>query len=292
MSEFKKLIKVKNKERIDKYVAANSDFSRSDIKKLIESHAVFVDGISVRKANFTVYEGNEILVTDIIEKEINAIPENIPVDVVYEDEDILVINKPSGMVVHPAPGHHSGTLVNALLYRFKKLSNINGTTRPGIVHRIDKDTSGLLVVAKNNQSHIFLSNELKDHKINREYLAWVEGRVPNKITHINLPIGRDNKNRQKMAVTKINSKNAVTHVFVKKVLEKRTLVKCNLETGRTHQIRVHMAYLKHPLIGDPIYGKKIDDFGQRLHAYKLEFTHPKTKKKLEFKVDPPKKFNE
>ncbi len=171
MSEIKKVIKVELKERIDKYVALNSDFSRSDIKKLIESHTVFVDGISVRKPNFRVHPGNEILITSVVEKEINAIPENIPLDIVYEDEDIIVVNKISGMVVHPAPGHHSGTLVNALLYRFKNLSNVNGSIRPGIVHRIDKDTSGLLVVAKNNESHVFLSQKIKEHKVKREYLA-------------------------------------------------------------------------------------------------------------------------
>lgn len=171
MAEFKKVLKVEDKDRIDRYISANSDFSRTDIKKLIEGHAVYVDGIAVRKANFTVNPGQEIVVTDVIQKEINAIPEDIPVDVIYEDDDIIIINKASGMVVHPAPGHHSGTLVNALLHRFKDLSDINGSIRPGIVHRIDKDTSGLLVVAKNNDAHRFLASELKNHDIERTYLA-------------------------------------------------------------------------------------------------------------------------
>lgn len=277
-------------ERIDKYIADNSDISRSDIKKLIEKNTVFVDGIKVRKPNFIVREKNEILITEFLGKEIKANPEKIDIDVVYEDDDIVVINKKSGMVVHPAPGHPGGTLVNALLYRFKNLSNVNGNVRPGIVHRIDKDTSGLLVVAKNNDAHNILAQELKDHKIKRTYYALVEGRMENEIYHLKLPIGRDPKHRQRMCVTKLNSKDAITHVFTEKVFKNTSLVRCELETGRTHQIRVHMKYIKHPVIGDPLYGKKIDDFGQRLHAAKLELVHPKTKKILTFEVPLPKKF--
>ena len=291
MSDFQRKIKVDARDRIDRFISLNSEFSRTDIKKLIENHAVFVNGISVRKPNFTVNENDDILITDIIQKKINAISENIEINVIYEDEDIIVVNKKSGMVVHPAPGHHSGTLVNALLYKFKDLSDINGSIRPGIVHRIDKDTSGLLVVAKNNDAHRFLAEQLKEHKVERTYLAWVEGRILNKITHLKLPIGRDSKNRQKMAVQKYNSKKAITHVYVEKILEKKTLVKCELETGRTHQIRVHLSYIKHPIVGDPVYGKKIDNFGQRLHAYKLKLIHPRTKKEMEFSVNPPKEFN-
>lgn len=290
MADFKKLIIVEERDRIDRYIANNSDFSRTDIKKLIEAHAVFVDGISIRKPNFKVNEGNEILITDIIQKEIRAIPEDIPIDVVYEDKDIIVVNKKSGMVVHPAPGHHTGTLVNALLHRFKNLSDLNGSIRPGIVHRIDKDTSGLLVVAKNNDAHRFLASEIKNHDVERTYLAWVKGRIETKITHLNLPIGRDPIHRQKMAVQKQNSKNAITHVFTEKIFEKKTLVRCELETGRTHQIRVHLAYIGHPIIGDPIYGQAIDDFGQRLHAHKLKLIHPTTKKEMEFVIQPPENF--
>lgn len=292
MSKFKKILKVKYKDRIDKYIADNSEFSRTDAKKLIEGHAIFVDAISVRKPKFIVEVGSEILITDVIRREMNASPEDIKLDVIYEDNDIAIINKPSGMVVHPAPGHHSGTLVNALLHRFKGLSDINGDIRPGIVHRIDKDTSGLLVVAKNNDAHKFLAQEIKDHKVERTYLAWVVGRLENKITHIKLPIGRDSKHRQRMSVQSNNSKEAVTHVFSEKILNDRTLVRCELETGRTHQIRVHLAYIKHPIVGDPLYGNKKDgEFGQHLHAYKLKLTHPRTKEIMEFKVEPPKEFD-
>lgn len=289
--DFKLKITVEYKDRIDKYLAEHSDFSRTDIKRLIEGHAIIVGDTSVRKANFTVQPGNVVYVTDIIQKEITALPEEIPLNIIYEDDDIIVINKNSGMVVHPAPGHHSGTLVNALLHHFKDLSDIGGQIRPGLVHRIDKDTSGLLVVAKNNEAHQFLSDELKEHLIKRTYYAWVEGRVAQQVLHIELPIGRDEKDRQKMAVTKNNSKMAITHVYVQKVLENKTLVKCELETGRTHQIRVHLAYIKHPIVGDPVYGHYLDEFGQRLHAAKLELVHPKTKKVMVFEAPLPEKFS-
>ena len=291
MKNVKTIIKVAGEGRIDKYIAENSDFSRSDIKKLIEGGAIFCNDIAVRKANFKVRDGAKVLITAIIQKEIHAKPESIEIDIIYEDEDIIIINKKSGMVVHPAPGHPGGTLVNALLHHFKNLSDINGDIRPGIVHRIDKDTSGLLVVAKNNDAHRFLASEIKEHKVERIYLAWTEGRIENKVIHLNLPIGRDTKHRQRMAVQHNHSKEAKTHVYVEKVLENKTLVKCELETGRTHQIRVHLAYIKHAIIGDPIYGKKIDDFGQRLHAYKLKLVHPTTKKIMEFKAPVPKEFD-
>ena len=291
MSNFKLFLEVKTeKDRVDKFIAENSEFSRSDIKKLIEMHAVFVDGIAVRKPNFTVREGQEVLVTDVIQKEIKADPENIPLDIIFEDDDLIVINKPTGMVVHPAPGHHSGTLVNALLYHFKDLSDINGKVRPGIVHRIDKDTSGLLVVAKNNETHRKLAEELQEHEIKRTYLAWVEGRMENDITHINVPIGRDTKHRQRMAVTTENSKHAVTHVYVEKIYDKVSLVRCELETGRTHQIRVHLAYIKHPVLNDHLYGKGKDNFGQYLHAFKLEFRHPRNGKLMIFQAPIPEAF--
>ena len=281
---------VKYEERIDKYLGDNSNFSRSDIKKLIAGHAVFSNNIEVRKANFKVREGDILKVTDVIKKEINALPEDIKIDVVYEDEHIIVINKASGMVVHPAPGHPGGTLVNALLFRFKDLSDINGPIRPGIVHRIDKDTSGLLVVAKTNEAHQKLAEDLKDHKIERTYYALVKGRLEDKITHIDLPIGRDPKHRQRMCVIRENSKEAVTHVYVEKINEESTLVRCELETGRTHQIRVHLAYIKHPIIGDPLYGTKIDDFNQRLHAARLKLNHPITEKEMVFESKIPKEI--
>ncbi|MCK5867148.1 MAG: RluA family pseudouridine synthase [Mycoplasmataceae bacterium] len=291
MENIKTTIEVTGEGRIDKYIADNSDFSRTDIKRLIEGGAVFCNDIAVRKANFKVREGAKVLITSIIQKEINAKPEDIPINVIYEDDDIIIINKKSGMVVHPAPGHPGGTLVNALLHHFKDLSDINGEIRPGIVHRIDKDTSGLLVVAKNNDAHRFLASEIKEHKVERIYLAWTEGRIENKVLHLDLPIGRDPRHRQKMAVQHNHSKLAKTHVFVEKVLENKTLVRCELETGRTHQIRVHLAYIKHAIIGDPIYGKRIDDFGQRLHAYKLKLIHPTTKKEMEFEAPIPEEFN-
>ncbi|WKX02567.1 RluA family pseudouridine synthase [Candidatus Mycoplasma mahonii] len=283
-------LKVESKDRIDKYIASNSEISRSDIKKLIDGHAVFVDGIQVRKTNFTVQEGNEILVTRIIQREIQAIPQDIKIDVIYEDDDIIVVNKASGMVVHPAPGHKDGTLVNALLYRFKDLSDINGVTRPGIVHRIDKDTSGLLVVAKTNDAHKFLSEQLKDHLIKRTYFALIKGRMENKVVHIKVPIGRDPRNRKRMSVTRLNSKDAITHVYAHTNYYDTSLVRCELETGRTHQIRVHLAHIKHAIIGDPLYGAKIDDFGQRLHATKLQLVHPLTKKLMMFECPLPEQL--
>lgn len=284
-----------NETRIDKYISDNSRFSRADVQKFIKAQAVMVDGIIVRKPNFRAKIGSKILITEIKPKELKADPENIPLNIVYEDDDLIVINKPSGMVVHPAPGHYSQTLVNALLYHFKDLSNFYNQVRPGIVHRIDKDTSGLLIVAKNNEAHLKLTDDLKEHKIKRTYLAWVKGQIANDITHINLPIGRDLKNRKKMAVIEKNSKPAITHVFTLKVLNDRSLVRCELETGRTHQIRVHLAHIKHPVLNDPLYGKTNSKdeatFGQYLHAYKLEFNHPRTGKHLVFEVNPPAEFD-
>lgn len=290
--EYKIKIVSNTEDRIDKFIASHSEFSRSDVQKLIKGHAVFVDDAEVRKTNFTVRPGAVVKITEVIQKEINAKPEDIPIDIVYEDKDIAVINKKTGMVVHPAPGHHSGTLVNALLHHFKDLSDINGDIRPGIVHRIDKDTSGLLVVAKNNESHVKLAKELKEHNIRRSYLAWVEGKIENDITHIDLPIGRDEKDRRKMAVTENNSREAITHVHVEKILRDKTLVRCELETGRTHQIRVHLAYIKHPIVGDPVYGKSKSEFGQHLHAYKLEFFHPRTREAMSFTAPIPEGFED
>lgn len=284
-------IHVKYKDRIDKYIANNSDISRNDAQTLIENGAVYVGTNQVRKLSFNVFPDQIIEITETLDKEIHVTPEKMDLDIVYEDDDLLVVNKPSGMVVHPAPGHHSGTLINGLLYRYQKLSTLNGNVRPGIVHRIDKDTSGLLLVAKNDFAHAKLSEELRDHKIQRYYYAWVEGRFENKVIHINLPIGRSHTNRQKMAVQDDDSKEAITHIFVEKVLEHKSLVRCELETGRTHQIRVHLAHIGHPVIGDPVYGHSIDDFGQRLHAFKLVFNHPRTGKQIVCEVKPPKEFD-
>ncbi len=277
-------------DRIDKYIADNSNISRTDIQFLIKEHSVTVNEIEVRKSNFKVKEGDKIHVAKLVQKEVTIEAEDIPVDIIYEDKDLAIVNKPTGMVVHPAPGHASGTLVNGLMYKFKEqLSDINGQARPGIVHRIDKDTSGLLVVAKHNRSHAYLAQLIKDHKIKRTYLALLKGRLTNEITHIDLPIGRDPKNRQKMAVVRTNSKQAKSHFFVETVNENTTLIRCELETGRTHQIRVHAAHIGHPVIGDPLYGTKLDDFGQRLHAYKLEFVHPNGKT-MKFEAPIPQEF--
>ncbi|MBD3898702.1 RluA family pseudouridine synthase [Mycoplasma hominis] len=263
-------------DRIDKYVANNSEISRNDIKELIENGAVFVNSIKINKPKFVVKEGDEILIERLLDKQIKVEPQNIYLDIVYECDDYLIINKPSGLVVHPAPGHHDNTLVNALMYHFKNnLSDVNGLLRMGVVHRIDKDTSGLLLIAKNNKAHNYFASLLKTHEIKRSYYAIVEGKIANEELHIELPIGRDTKNRQKYAVSETNSKPAYTIVNVVKYFKMNnkdfSLVKCNLKTGRTHQIRVHLAYIKHPVYGDPIYGHKIDDFNQRLHAFALDF---------------------
>ncbi|WP_412031296.1 RluA family pseudouridine synthase [Metamycoplasma buccale] len=269
-------INVKYAERIDKYIANNSEITRNDIQSLINEGAVFVNNIKINKNKYIVKENDVIEITKVIDKQVNIKEQNIALDIVYECDDYLIINKPSGMVVHPAPGHHENTLVNALMYHFKNnLSNVNGLLRLGIIHRIDKDTSGLLIVAKNNKAHNYFASLLKNHDIKRTYCAIVDGIIENKVLHLNLPIGRDIKNRQKFMVTEKNSKEAYTIIEVQKYLEingqKKTLIKCNLKTGRTHQIRVHLAYIKHPVYGDPIYNKKIDDFNQRLHAKELSF---------------------
>ena len=281
MEEIK--LEVSYKDRIDKYIGDNSSLSRSDAKKLIEQKSVYVNDTLIRKPHFIVDCKNTIFITKTIEKEIKALPEKIFLKIVYEDEDLVIINKESGMVVHPAPGNPNKTLVNALLYHFNNnLSNINDQTRPGIVHRLDKDTSGLLIVAKNNEAHVNLANQLKEHKIKRTYYAIVQKPFENKKIKINLPIARDTKHRKKMTISKVNGKKAITHVTVEKNLTKYAFIKCELETGRTHQIRVHLSYIKHPIYGDPLYGTKVDKYNQRLHAAQLEFVHPKTKKLMVF----------
>lgn len=220
--------------------------------------------------------------------------ENIPLDIVYEDDDVLVVNKPRGMVVHPAVGNLDGTMVNAIMYHCgDRLSSINGVVRPGIVHRIDKDTSGLLMVAKNDKAHMSLSKQLYHHTITRKYLALVQDNIKQDSGTVDLPIGRDPKNRLKKAVNGSGAKNAVTHFKVLERFGEYTLIECQLETGRTHQIRVHMAYIKHPLVGDPLYGSKKQIFdvdGQLLHAETLGFIHPTTGEYMEFQVDMPKEF--
>ena len=282
-----------NGQRLDKAVAMlNSELSRSFITKLIDEGKITING-KVEKPSFKVKENDEIYIEEIVDVKSDIKEEDIPLDVVYEDDDILVINKPQGMVVHPANGHYSGTLVNALMFMEDSLSSINGVVRPGIVHRIDKDTSGLLCVAKNDNAHHFLAEQLKDHTMAREYVALVRGIIKENSGTIEMPIGRDKKDRQKMAVVK-EGKPAVTHFQVLERFRDHTLVKCQLVSGRTHQIRVHMSAIGHPLEGDPLYaGKNYDKIyknGQLLTAYKLKLIHPTSKKEMVFEIDLPDYF--
>ena len=288
-------------KRLDAYLGEITDLSRSAAAKLIESGAVTVGGKKVEK-KYQVKEGDEVDVTLPEVEEYEAEPENIPLDVVYEDSDIIVINKPSGMVVHPAPGNYTGTLVNALLYHCKdSLSGIGGVMRPGIVHRIDKDTSGLLVVAKNDAAHRALSEELGYHGIEREYHALVRGGFKEESGTVDLPIGRHPVDRKKMAVIKSgeSAREAVTHYEVIRGWGQVTYLKLKLETGRTHQIRVHMSYLGHALLGDEVYASTKTLFekqhaplfdGQILHARRLSLTHPRTGERMTFECELPNNF--
>lgn len=279
--------------RIDAFIASRLSLSRSFAAELIDDGKVLLNGSDVKKRAL-VKSGDEVTVEIPELKEPEALPQDIPIDIVYEDDDLLVVNKPKGMVVHPAPGNSDGTLVNALLYHCKgTLSGINGVSRPGIVHRIDKDTSGLLIVAKNDVAHIHLAEQIKEHSFTREYLAICYGNVKQDSGLVSAPIGRDPKNRQRMAVVYKNSKSAVTHYEVVERFEGFTLMRFRLETGRTHQIRVHMASIGHPIAGDPLYGPKkviTELCGQCLHAGKIGFIHPKTNQYLEFEAELPEYF--
>ncbi|MBJ8051303.1 MULTISPECIES: RluA family pseudouridine synthase [Bacillus cereus group] len=280
-------------ERIDKFVAEiNSEWSRSQVQQWIKDAVVTVNGKSV-KVNYKVKENDEITVTIPDPEELDIQPEDMNLEVYYEDADVLVVNKPRGMVVHPAPGHTKGTLVNGLMHHCTDLSGINGVMRPGIVHRIDKDTSGLLMVAKNDMAHESLVNQLVAKTVTRRYKAIVHGVIPHDKGTIDAPIGRDKKERQSMTVDE-NGKNAVTHFQVLERFKDFTLVECRLETGRTHQIRVHMKYIGYPLAGDPKYGPKktLDMNGQALHAGILGFDHPRTGEYIEFEAPIPEVFEE
>ena len=288
-------------KRLDSYLSEVADLSRSAAAKLIEAGAATVGGKTVEK-KYSVRENDEIELILPEAEEYEALPENIPLEVVYEDADIIVINKPSGMVVHPAPGNYTGTLVNALLWHCKdSLSGIGGVMRPGIVHRIDKDTSGLLVVAKNDASHRALSEELGYHGIEREYHALVRGGFKEPTGTVDLPIGRHPVDRKKMAVIKNgeNARDAVTHYEVIRSYGQITYLRLKLETGRTHQIRVHMSYLGHALLGDEVYSSTKTLFekqhaplfdGQILHAKRLTLTHPRTKERMTFECELPDNF--
>lgn len=289
------LIDEEGNERIDSFLSNElQEYSRSYIQKLIKDGLVKVNN-KIVKPKYNINQGDKIIIQLPKPRKISVTPENIPVEIIYEDDDLAIVNKPQGMVVHPAPGNYSGTLVNALLHHCNDLSSINGVIRPGIVHRIDKDTSGLLMIAKNNKSHNFLSEQLKEHSIKRIYYAIVYGIISEESGTINAPIGRHPINRLKMAVVEKNSKNAITHFKVIDRFEKYTLVQLQLETGRTHQIRVHMSYIGYPLLGDPVYGvkrEKIKLNGQALHAKVLGFIHPSTYEYMEFDSQLPKYFQE
>ena len=285
-----------NNIRIDKYLIDKVDISRSKVQRLIECGNVMVNGKKV-KANYKVKNLDSIVIDMEQDEEITDIEaENIPLSIVYEDEYLLVVNKPSGMVVHPANGNYHHTLVNALMYHCNNnLSQVNGNIRPGIVHRIDQNTSGLLLVAKNDMVHNDLAKQISEKSVVRKYVALVSGVIKEDSATIDAPIGRDIKDRKKMCVTGDNSKDAITHIRVLERYKNATLIECRLETGRTHQIRVHMAYINHPVVNDIVYGhgKIIDrEFGQMLHAKEIGFIHPITKEFMDFQVEAPKRFME
>lgn len=291
-------------KRLDKVITDRlTGYSRSQVKKLFELGNVYVDHKDVSAGKQKVEEGMQVHLRIPQQENFEIRPENIPINIVYEDEDVLVVNKPRGMVVHLAPGNYSGTLVNALLYYPGKehLSDVNGDVRPGIVHRIDKDTSGLLMVAKNNEAHKSLAEQLYVHSIRRQYIALVQDNIKDDDGTIDAPIGRDRKNRMKRSVNGENPKRAVTHFHVLERFGFCTLIACQLETGRTHQIRVHMSSIKHPLVGDPMYGSRKTWKGQMaqllsrmqgqlLHAQILGFNHPRTGKYMEFRAPLPEEF--
>lgn len=281
--------------RLDKYISEKLNISRSKVQKLVDDGNILVNGKNTKSSYLLKY--GDVIDTNLeLDREIDIVGEDIKLDILYEDDYLLVVNKESGMVVHPAPGHYTKTLVNALIYHCNNnLSSVNGNIRPGIVHRIDADTSGVLVVAKNDMVHDNLAKQIKDKTVKREYIALVNGIINEESATIDAPIGRSDTDRKKMCVTAFNSKEAITNIYVLERLNNATLIKCVLNTGRTHQIRVHLDYINHSVVNDPLYGNKklIDkDFGQMLHAKTLGFLHPVTKEYMEFTSEVPKRFNE
>lgn len=286
-----KIIVTENQERLDKYLANNTEHSRSTIIKMLDNGFIKVNG-KLEKASYKVRVNDCIDIEDGFIDETDIVPVKMDINIVYEDDDLIIVDKPSGLVVHPGSGNYDNTLVNGLMHYTNSLSDINGEERPGIVHRIDKDTSGLLVIAKNNKSHAILSEYFKKHdNIKREYIALICGNFPHDSATIDAPIGRDPKDRKKMTVTADNSKEAITHLKVIKKYKDYTLVSLVLETGRTHQIRVHMNYIGYPIYNDPVYNtKKATEFGQFLHSHKMDFIHPITNKEMHFESPLPEEF--
>lgn len=279
--------------RVDKYLTTELDtMSRSKVQNLIADGYVIVNGETI-KANYKLETGDKVEVFVPEPEAVDVEAEDIPLDIIYEDKDIVLINKAQGMVVHPGAGNPNGTLVNALLFHIKDLSGINGEIRPGIVHRLDKDTSGILIVAKNDEAHVNLSEQLQNRTVKRKYWALVHGVLPHEHGTINAPIGRDPKDRQKFTVIK-GGKEAISHFRVLERIQKFSLMEVSLETGRTHQIRVHLNYIDHPVAGDKIYGpkKSLEGNGQFLHARMLEFTHPRTGETMSFEAELPALFEE
>ena len=295
-SVLKKLkLELEKTERLDKVLTGEIGLSRTTIQSWLKAGLISVNG-EIVKSNYKAQSGDEVTILQKEEETITIQPENIPLDIVFEDDSLIVVNKPSGMVVHPSKGHYSGTLVNALLYHSNSLSDSTSEEiyRPGLVHRIDKDTSGLLVIAKNNDVHKKLAEQIAENKMNREYIAIVDGHFAHETGVVDAPLSRHQTNRLKRVVEK-GGKNAITHFEVLDSFSNYSLVSCRLETGRTHQIRAHMEFIKHPIVNDPLYhpkGKNATEFGQFLHARTLSFTHPLTGETLNFQVEPPKEFAE
>lgn len=283
-----------NDIRLDKFLSENTDYSRSLIAKMIDNELILVNNM-LAKVSYKVKENDEIEILGDLNVEQNIEPVKMNLDIIFEDEHLMVINKPSGLVVHPGSGNYDNTLVNGLLYYTKNLSDINSNIRPGIVHRLDKDTSGLMIVAKTNKAHELLAEGFKNKTIKREYIALIDGVFKHNKAIIDAPIGRDPKNRQRMTVINENSKDAITNLTVLKRFKEHTLINLLLETGRTHQIRVHLNYIGYPVHNDPLYGvnsKNTTDFAQFLHSYKLEFIHPITNEPLQFEIPLPEIMEE